>query len=165
MVNIKNIVVTSSISILFSFFSIHNLLEYYRILNAYYIRQINLLQLLLNKTILQYDDLNQKYIQLKQNNENNMQEIEILKHKIFQLTNDINNEDYYKKTVNKIETENNKNNEFINIISQDYETIDYNNTNANENDNYNANHNYKDNNSRSNKTNFINTINYFFNKF
>lgn len=67
--NIKNIFITTGISVLFGVYSIYNILEYLRLLNNHRVKQINSLQYLLNDTNKKYNDLQVKYNLLQQNHD------------------------------------------------------------------------------------------------
>ena len=92
MMNIKNIFITTGISVLFGVYSIYNILEYLRLLNNHRVKQINSLQHSLNDTKKKYNDLQIKYIELHQNyndlsisHEQINKEIHILNMKIVEL--------------------------------------------------------------------------------
>lgn len=92
MMNIKNIFITTGISVLFGVYSIYNILEYLRLLNNHRVKQINSLQHSLNDTNKKYNDLQIKYIELQQNyndlsisHEQINKEIHILNMKIVEL--------------------------------------------------------------------------------
>jgi hypothetical protein len=67
MMNIKNIFITTGISVLFGVYSIYNILEYLRILNSYRVKQINNLRHLVNDTNTKYKDLQMKHDELHKN--------------------------------------------------------------------------------------------------
>ena len=113
MMNIKNIFITTGISVLFGVYSIYNIFEYLRVLNNHQVKQINSLQNLLNETNKKYNDLQVKYVLLQKN--------------------------YDKLTVSHEENNNQTNLLNIQIIKlQEDKTIDTNNI-SNENSNENSN--------------------------
>jgi hypothetical protein len=67
MMNIKNLFITTGISVLFGVYSIYNILEYLRILNNHRIKQINSLQHVVSDTNKKYNDLQIKHIELQKN--------------------------------------------------------------------------------------------------
>lgn len=67
MMNIKNIFITTGISVLFGVYSIYNILEYLRVLNNHRVKQINSLQHLVNDTNTKYKDLQMKHDELQKN--------------------------------------------------------------------------------------------------
>jgi len=67
MMNIKNIFITTGISVLFGVYSIYNILEYLRVLNNQRLKQINSLQQLVSDTNKKYSDLQVKYVELQKN--------------------------------------------------------------------------------------------------
>lgn len=67
MMNIKNIFITTGISVLFGVYSIYNILEYLRILNNHRVKQINSLRHLVNDTNTKYKDLQMKHDELHKN--------------------------------------------------------------------------------------------------
>jgi predicted nuclease with TOPRIM domain len=67
MMNIKNLFITTGISVLFGVYSIYNILEYLRILNNHRVKQINSLQHQVNDTNKKYNDLQIKHIELQKN--------------------------------------------------------------------------------------------------
>lgn len=67
MMNIKNIFITTGISVLFGVYSIYNILDYLRALNNHRVKQINRLQQLVNDTNKKYSDLQVKYVELQKN--------------------------------------------------------------------------------------------------
>lgn len=67
MMNIKNIFITTGISVLFGVYSIYNILEYLRVLNNHRLKQINSLQQLVSDTNKKYSDLQVKYVELQKN--------------------------------------------------------------------------------------------------
>jgi hypothetical protein len=67
MMNIKNIFITTGISVLFGVYSIYNILEYLRILNNHRVKQINSLRHLVNDTNTKYKDLQMKHDELQKN--------------------------------------------------------------------------------------------------
>lgn len=67
MMNIKNIFITTGISVLFGVYSIYNILEYLRILNNHRVKQINSLRHLVNDTNTKYKDLKMKHDELHKN--------------------------------------------------------------------------------------------------
>jgi predicted nuclease with TOPRIM domain len=67
MMNIKNLFITTGISVLFGVYSIYNILEYLRILNNHRVKQINSLQHLVNDTNKKYNDLHIKHTELQKN--------------------------------------------------------------------------------------------------
>jgi len=64
--NINNIVITTGMSVLFSVYSLYNILEYLRTLNNYRVKQINNLQNMVNDTNKNYNNLFKQYIELQQ---------------------------------------------------------------------------------------------------
>lgn len=96
MMNIKNIFITTGISVLFGVYSVYNLLEYLRTLNNYHKKQINILEYQIKETNKKYIDfhnkyftrlqeLQKKYNQLLINYEYINQEVKILNNKISEL--------------------------------------------------------------------------------
>ncbi len=92
MMNIKNIFITTGISVLFGVYSIYNILEYLRILNNHRVKQINSLQHLVNDTNKKYNDLHvqhvelqKKYDELSVSYEHINQEVITLKIKLIEL--------------------------------------------------------------------------------
>jgi predicted nuclease with TOPRIM domain len=85
MMNIKNIFITTGISVLFGVYSIYNILEYLRILNNHRVKQINNLQHLVNETNTKYKNLQMKYHELSSNYEEINKEINLLNIKIAEL--------------------------------------------------------------------------------
>jgi predicted nuclease with TOPRIM domain len=67
MMNIKNLFITTGISVLFGVYSIYNILEYLRILNNHRIKQINSLQHVVSDTNKKYNDLQMKHNELQKN--------------------------------------------------------------------------------------------------
>lgn len=94
MMNLKNIFITTGLSILFGVYSIYNIIEYLKFMEKHRNKQINSLQDIINDTNKRYVDLNSKYIILQQKYDNlsvnydkTNQEIVILNLKIIQLRN------------------------------------------------------------------------------
>lgn len=92
MINIKNIFITTGISVLFGVYSIYNILEYLRILNNHHVKQINSLQHLVNDTKKKYNDLQVQHVKLKKkydklsvSYENINKEVTVLKIKLIEL--------------------------------------------------------------------------------
>jgi hypothetical protein len=83
--NIKNLFITTGISVLFGVYSIYNILEYLRILNNHRVKQINNLQHLVNETNTKYKNLQMKYHELSSNYEEINKEINLLNIKIAEL--------------------------------------------------------------------------------
>jgi len=115
MMNIKNIFVTTGISVLFGVYSIYNILEYLRLLNNERVKQIKNLQILGQETNKKYSELQIQYLELQKKYTelsiycNKMKEdITILNDKIIQLQDKKN--DYI------------KNNDIKNYTSSDYLT-------------------------------------------
>lgn len=116
MMNIKNIFITTGISVLFGVYSIYNIFEYLRVLNNHQVKQINSLQNLLNETNKKYNDLQVKYVLLQKNydklavsHEENNNQANLLNIQIIKLqedktidTNNISNENSNSTTYNNI---------------------------------------------------------------
>lgn len=101
MINIKNLFITTGITLLFGGYSIYNILEYLRILNNYRVKQINSQQQHVNDINKKYDDLQIKYIELQTNYnelsikyENINKELHILQIKVLELQKNKINETY-----------------------------------------------------------------------
>ena len=102
MMNIRNIFITTGISVLFSVYSIYNILEYLRSLNNHRVKQIHELQHLIKDTNKKYNDLKSKYSDLQEkyntltvNYENVTKELDTIHSKIreIQKNNDSDNSD------------------------------------------------------------------------
>lgn len=85
MLNIKNIFITTGISILFGVYSIYNILEYLRITNYYRLREINNLYKIIHQTNKKYMALNDEYTQLYQKYNNLVSEVSHSKQEIIDL--------------------------------------------------------------------------------
>lgn len=85
MLNIKNIFITTGISILFGVYSIYNILEYLRITNYYRLREINNLYKLIHQTNKKYIALNDEYNQLYQKYNDLVTEVGHSKKEIIEL--------------------------------------------------------------------------------
>lgn len=83
--NIKNIFITTGISVLFSVYSIYNILEYLRLLNNHHIKKINSLQHSVNDTNKKYNELQKKYNDLSISYEHINQEFKLLHIKLIEL--------------------------------------------------------------------------------
>ena len=137
MMNIKNIFITTGISVLFGVYSIYNILETLRVLNNHHIKQINSLKHLLSDTKKKYNNLQKNHDELVVNYEQINKEIYLLNIKICELqenkttninldTNDISNDLNYKisksedrEIINSISDDIDE--EFIDSLSLDYD--------------------------------------------
>lgn len=94
--NIKNIFITTGLSILFGMYSIYNIIEYLRIVENERNKHIDHLQEIISNTNKRYIDLNTKYISLNKKYDNLSvnydklnQEIIILNLKIIEMKHDV----------------------------------------------------------------------------
>jgi hypothetical protein len=109
MMNIKNLFITTGISVLFGVYSIYNILEYLRLLNSHRVKQINSLQHLVNDTNSKYNKLQNKHIELQKNYDElfisyeninkeihrlNVKIIELQENKMTDIDIDINSDNY-----------------------------------------------------------------------
>lgn len=65
MINIKNIFITTGISVLFGVYSIYNILDYLKVLNNHRLKQINSLKHSVNDINKKYNELELKHIELQ----------------------------------------------------------------------------------------------------
>ena len=69
MMNYKNIIITTSLSILFGMYSIYNIIEYLNFLQSHHNKEIRKIHKSLDDTRQKYKDLNEKYIYLQKHYE------------------------------------------------------------------------------------------------